>query len=259
MSYENFAILKHGTSSLQAIYGQPWTESSVNFFIDQHEILRNEGFMTAEVSSGAFVEGLDYIQRIGRLAGDFTDDEITGFGTDGQIVRWKEAAGPVGIPVQQVLVTHKEIHDAKEGAKIVKTIQGLAQKDVLAVINENPAADDSELKEMEEGGDNDWMAADVAITTGATHLVLLTDVDGFKVGGEVLDEIKVADIPEMLQYCAAIGIDGIAEDKRSKGGMKSKLLAGGKAANAGVEVVIGRAFSHISKLVEGEAGTRVVQ
>lgn len=82
--------------------------------------------------------------------------------------------------------------------------------------------------------DGDRAASAVAGSLKADRLIILTDVDGVKVNGHLVDEIRMADMPEMLK---AVG-----------NGMDKKLIAAREAIEAGTgEVIIssGRAENAI--------------
>lgn len=253
MSAEQLAVIKHGTSSVQESHGIGISQGSVNIHVMNHVLLRMRGIQTVEVASGAVVAGKEYVLAQKREIDEFSDDELAAFGTRVQISHWSRAGEPHGLLIAQALATHKEIDDEAEGKKIIDSIRSATQKGILTVVNENPVADDSEMKKYEEGGaDNDWMASHLAIAIRATHLLLLTNKDGVEANGSVLEEIKVAEIPDILKYCGGVGVNGT-------GGMASKVEAAGKAAKTGMSVVIGNAFGNISALLDGETGTRVVQ
>lgn len=94
---------------------------------------------------------------------------------------------------------------------------------------------------QEVNTDADRAAAAIAGATGATHLVLVTDVGHLLIDGEPVPLISPAD-------AAAF------RDKGAKGGMRKKLRAAGEALDHGVErVVIGSAA--VTELLSGRTGT----
>jgi glutamate 5-kinase len=64
------------------------------------------------------------------------------------------------------------------------TIRGAGRVNVVAVVNENDAVADEEIR----FGDNDRLAALVANLVGASHLVLLTDTEGLLTADPRLDD-----------------------------------------------------------------------
>ncbi|MFF0189348.1 acetylglutamate kinase [Streptomyces sp. NPDC005244] len=94
---------------------------------------------------------------------------------------------------------------------------------------------------LEVNTDADRAAAAIAGATGATDLVLVTDVGHLLIDGEPVRRIS--------------GRDAAAfRDKGAKGGMRKKLRAAGEALDHGVErVVIGSAA--VTELLGGRTGT----
>ncbi|HEX5796780.1 MAG TPA: hypothetical protein VFX86_00130 [Candidatus Saccharimonadales bacterium] len=265
-------VVKHGTAVVENDNQIGLDQSKINFHVGQHMRLRGEGFLTTEVASGAVVEGQEQvIQERGENLDHFSDDELAIFGTARQIQHWERAGRPYKLSIGQVLATHKQIDDNIEpnsvGAFMVQQILNLTWDKSLIVSNENHAAALVEMepyyrgrdaqKHEEHNGpdgeaDNDWLAAHLAIAAGATALLLLTSVDGFKLNRKIKREISLTDIDVMLEHCGIGSYTG-------SGGMESKLLAAKRAAEAGIQVVIGNAFTDVRRLLEGTAGTRVVQ
>ncbi|MFD5749025.1 acetylglutamate kinase [Streptomyces sp. NPDC127033] len=98
---------------------------------------------------------------------------------------------------------------------------------------------------QEVNTDADRAAAAIAGATGATDLVLVTDVAHLLIDGEPVRRITAK---------AAATF----RDKRATGGMRKKLRAAGEALNAGVErVVIGSAT--VSDLLAARTGTVITR
>jgi glutamate 5-kinase len=272
MSNNEFVVVKHGTSVVENHNQIGLDQAKIDFHVLQHMRLRAMGFDTTEVASGAVVEGHEYvIEEMGENIEYFSDPDLAIFGTARQLQHWQRAGRHHGLAVGQVLATHGELNGNIErgsaGELMVRQIRGLTWDESLIVTNENHAAALVEIEPYSEGrnaqaypeihgpdgeADNDWLAAHIAMATGATTLLLLTNVDGLKVDGKVMPEICLEDIALMLEHCG---------DKHGtgSGGMESKLLATERAAETGIEVIIGNAFTDVRRLLEGEAGTRVVQ
>jgi glutamate 5-kinase len=87
-------------------------------------------------------------------------------------------------------------------------------------------------------GDNDRLAAQIAVTVGADQLILLSDVDGFYSGNpsEDVSATRYDVIDEITPEIEAMA--GDAGSGLSKGGMKTKLLAAKMAIAAGCTMAI---------------------
>lgn len=258
-------VVKHGSSVVENTDGIGIDQTKINFHAWQHVFLRATGLSTVEVASGAVVEGKEKLLRDFDMPIDGYDESaLAQFGTARQIAHWEEACRPHGIPVGQVLATHQEINDTSEGKRLIENIRKVTSHGALVVINENDAAavDEMLVYEAEQAAkqrgdtvaeaDNDWLAAHLAMSIGASTLLLLGNMDGFQIDGKVVPEIRVAEIDGLLRHC-----DGSSNSGR--GGMASKLQAAGKAAEAGLKVIIGNAFSNTGHLMAGDGATKVLQ
>jgi glutamate 5-kinase len=117
-------------------------------------------------------------------------------------------------------------------------------------VNENDATATDEIA----FGDNDALAAHVAILVRARLLVLLTEVDG------VYTRAPGRPDAELVQEGSAIENAALGDaSKLGRGGMRSKVLAAKMAAEAGIPTVIadGAPVSVLEPIVAGEPrGTR---
>jgi glutamate 5-kinase len=120
-------------------------------------------------------------------------------------------------------------------------LQALLRLGVVPVVNENDATATDEIT----FGDNDALAAQVAVLLKARLLVLLTSVPGVLVEGEV-----VAD------GAAARTVSFGAAGPLGRGGMKSKVAAAELAASAGIPTVIadGAPPGVVGRALAGAAG-----
>jgi glutamate 5-kinase len=102
-------------------------------------------------------------------------------------------------------------------------------------------------------GDNDRLAAQIAVTAGADQLILLSDVDGFYSANPKEDPTAVRfDVVETItpeiEAMAGDPISGL-----SKGGMKTKLMAAKTAVAGGCAMAImeGSVMRPLQALAEG--------
>ena len=147
---------------------------------------------------------------------------------------YEEALAPHGITTAQVLVTLEDSADRRRYLNSRATMEQLLGFGVVPIVNENDTVATDEIRY----GDNDRLAAQVAVTVGADVLVLLSDVDGFYTANpsqdagarryDVIDEIT----PEIEAMA------GDAGSGLSKGGMITKLMAAKTATSAGCAMAI---------------------
>ncbi len=166
---------------------------------------------------------------------------------------YEEALAPHGITTAQVLVTLEDSEDRRRYLNSRATMETLLGLGVTPIVNENDTVATDEIRY----GDNDRLAAQVAVTVGADCLVLLSDVDGLysdnpKVNSDAQRYDIVSDITPEIEAQAGDAGSGL-----SKGGMKTKLVAAKLATHAGCAMVItlGTPLNPLKVLEDGGAST----
>jgi len=155
--------------------------------------------------------------------------------------RWEDALSAHGVRAAQVLLTAAEIADRRAYVNARNTLHELHRLGVVPVVNENDATATDEIS----FGDNDSLAAQVAVLVRARLLVLLTSVEG------VLDT-QASVIPTGTAARSAVFGPG---SPAGKGGMKSKVAAAELAAAAGIPTVIASGAERLPAVLAG-GGTR---
>ncbi len=215
--------------------------------------LRGAGKDVVLVSSGSIALGR---RVLGLPATELALEQSQAAAAVGQIRlarAYEEALAPHGITTAQVLVTLEDSANRRRYLNARATMETLLSLGVTPIVNENDTVATDEIRY----GDNDRLAAQVAVTAGADCLVLLSDVDGFYSGNPAED-------PAALRYeridriTPAIEAQaGDAGSGLSKGGMKTKLLAARMATEAGCEMAItlGAPQNPLRGLDEGASAT----
>ena len=147
---------------------------------------------------------------------------------------YEEALAPHRITTAQVLVTLEDSEDRRRYLNSRATLETLLGLGAVPIVNENDTVATDEIRY----GDNDRLAAQIAVTVGADQLILLSDVDGFYTCNpsddpgatrfDVIDRIT----PEI------VAMAGDAGSGLSKGGMKTKLMAAQMATAGGCAMAI---------------------
>ncbi len=137
-------------------------------------------------------------------------------------------------PVAQVLLTHDDLRNRRRYLNARATLRGLLALGAVPVINENDTVAVDELKL----GDNDNLAAHVAILMQADLLVLLSDVDGLFDRDPRRDStaqpiLRVRRITPALRAAAGGAGSGVGT-----GGMATKLEAAARAGEAGITTLV---------------------
>ncbi|MBS9716252.1 glutamate 5-kinase [Pseudohalocynthiibacter aestuariivivens] len=162
---------------------------------------------------------------------------------------YEEALQPHGITTAQVLVTLEDSTNRRRYLNSRATFEQLLSLGVVPIVNENDTVATDEIRY----GDNDRLAAQVAVTVGADQLVLLSDVDGLYTANPATDpDATRFDVVEHITPEIEV-MAGDAVSETSKGGMKTKLLAAKTAVGAGCALVIAEGFGlrPIQALIDG--------
>jgi glutamate 5-kinase len=200
------------------------------------------------VSSGAIALGLP---RLGLARRPRSVPQLQAASALGQArlqAAWDEALSPLA--AAQVLLTAADVGERATYVNARRALEALFRLGAVPVVNENDATATDEIT----FGDNDALAAQVAVLLRARLLVLLTEVDGVysrapgTPGAELIAEGTQA-------REAALG----DSSPLGRGGMRSKVLAAELAAAAGIPTVIagGAGVSVLEPILAGEPrGTR---
>ncbi len=139
-----------------------------------------------------------------------------------------------GVPSAQVLLTFFDMSARTHYLNARHTLQTLLGWRVVPVINENDTTTTDEIS----FGDNDFLAAQVAILLGADLLVLLTDTGGLHSADPRHDPSAelISDVTR-LEELDAYEI-GLSSSPLGSGGMRSKVVAAEMATAAGIPVTI---------------------
>lgn len=166
---------------------------------------------------------------------------------------YEEVLAPHGITTGQILVTLEDTEDRRRYLNSRATMETLLGLGVVPIVNENDTVATDEIR----FGDNDRLAAQIAVTAGADQLILLSDVDGFYTANPKEDPTAtrfdvVETITAEIEAMAGDPISGM-----SKGGMKTKLLAAKTAVAGGCAMAImeGSMLRPLKALAEGAART----
>jgi glutamate 5-kinase len=154
------------------------------------------------------------------------------------------------VTAAQVLLTRSDIGMQENYRNARQTIQRLLHWGMVPVVNEN----DTTATEEISFGDNDFLAAQIAIFLHARTLVLLTNTDGlYRSDPRVDPAAKLVKRVSDFEQLRRIEI-GQRPSHLGRGGMTSKIAAAEMATGSGVRAVIcnGRSKDAISKAAGGQ-------
>ena len=166
---------------------------------------------------------------------------------------YEEALAPHGLTTAQVLLTLEDSAERRRYLNSRATLAQLLRLGVVPIVNENDTIATDEIRY----GDNDRLAARIAVAAEADALVLLSDVDGLYSANpaENPDARHIAHVPRITPEIEAMA--GDAGSGLSRGGMKTKLWAARTATGAGCAVAIadGRPLHPLRALDRGAPAT----
>lgn len=230
-------VVKIGTSSVIDAEGAIDLDVLANV-ADDVVTLRAEGWHVVVVTSGAISVGWADVGRSRPRPRDAaTLQAVSAVGQPLLMQAWRRVFADRGVAVGQVLLAPLDFSHRGQYLHARGTLEALAGLGVVAVVNENDAVADEEIR----FGDNDRLAALVANLVGATHLVLLTDTSGLLTADPRLDASATL-IEEVSAIDAnLVEVAGKSRSGVGSGGMASKLAAARMATWSGVTTVIGPA------------------
>jgi len=215
--------------------------------------IRARGCQVILVSSGSIALGRGVL---GLPAGGLALEQSQAAAAVGQIQlarAYEEALAPHGLVTGQVLVTLEDSTDRRRYLNSRATMETLLSLGVTPIVNENDTVATDEIRY----GDNDRLAAQVAVTAGADQLVLLSDVDGFYSANPNIDASArrydlIDTITPEIEAMAGDGVSGL-----SKGGMITKLMAARVATEAGcaMAITLGTPLNPLRALEDGAPAT----
>lgn len=197
---------------------------------------RDAGDEVVVVTSGAIARGIRLMELRARPAAMDQLQAASAVG-QGKLYRaYDELLAERGVPSAQVLLTFFDMSARTHYLNARRTLRKLLDWGVVPVINENDTTTTDEIS----FGDNDFLAAQVAILLGSDRLVLLTDTDGLYTAdpsrdpaAELVADVCAFEELERLQI-------GVSSSSLGSGGMRSKVVAAEMATAAGIPATITR-------------------
>lgn len=217
--------------------------------------LKNAGNEVILVSSGAIAMGVSKLSLERRPSDIPTKQAAAAVGQCELMYTYDKFFGEYNQTVAQILLTAEDVESAERRTHFENTLERLLQLGAVPVINENDTIATKEIAV----GDNDTLAAIVAVSVGADLLVLLTDIDGLYTGDPRRDEgARLIPVVEELtpELFAAAGGSGTS---LGTGGMCTKLQAAQMCMQSGMDMVIAKGSDPavLYEITEGKgAGTR---
>ena len=228
-------VIKVGTSTL--------THSTGNLNIRHVEELckvmsdlKNAGHEVILVSSGAIGMGVGKLGLSERPKDMPTKQAAAAVGQCELMYVYDKQFSEYGHNIGQILLTGDDIENEERNKNFRNTLHRLLELRVLPIINENDTVSTAEIAV----GDNDTLAAIVALEADADLLILLSDIEGLYTADprKNPDAKLIREVREMTDEIRALG--GGAGSGLGTGGMQTKLRAASMCMERGIDMIITR-------------------
>ena len=250
----NLVVVKLGSSIVADEDGDVRT-LVIEHVCQEAAALRAAGTSVVLVTSGAIARGM---RELGLGTRPHAMDELQAASAVGQgkLFRvYEELLAQNGLASAQVLLTFFDMSARGHYLNARQTLRKLLDWGVVPVVNENDTTATDEIS----FGDNDFLAAQLAILLGADLLMLLTDIDGLHTADPRTNP-EAALVPEVTDFEQLEALHIVqASSGVGTGGMQSKVVAAEMATAAGIEAVIVNGTEHgpMGAALRGEmVGTR---
>jgi glutamate 5-kinase len=249
------AVVKVGSNVLTAQAGLNMDAiASISSQICQ---LMDQGIEIILVSSGAMASGMKKMGFAKRPDAIPKRQAISAIGQAGLIREWEKAFARFDRKVAQILLTSDDLTGRKRYLNARNTMNTLLEWQVVPIINEN----DTIMVEEIKLGDNDNLAAMIALQLDVDIFINLTDIDGLydkdpRVNGDARLIERVTTYSKSIEKYA-----GDIPGALGTGGMLSKIKAARKVTASGIPMVIAKGYRPdvLARLAAGEpSGTYFV-
>ncbi len=247
-------IVKVGTSTLAHATGR-LNIKRIEQLCKTLSDLKNAGHEIILVSSGAIGMGVGKLNLGERPRDTAGKQAAAAVGQCELMYTYDKLFSEYNHTVAQILLTAEDLRQEKRHENFTNTMQRLLKMQVLPIINENDTVSTEEI----EIGDNDTLAAIVAVSVKADLLVLLSDIDGLFTADPHRDpEAKLITKVEKIDD-SILALGGGKGSSLGTGGMQTKLRAASITTEAGCDMMIanGSRPELLYDIMDGkEVGTR---
>lgn len=196
--------------------------------------LKNAGHQIVIVSSGAIGMGVGKLNLPRRPDDMPTKQAAAAVGQCELMYTYDKLFSEYNHTVAQILITGDDIENDSRRSHFINTMERLIELGAIPVINENDTVATAEIAV----GDNDTLAAIVAVNISADELILLTDIDGLYSADPKKDSSAQL-IPEVEEIDDRIySLAGGAGSNLGTGGMATKIHAAQICTDGGCDMVI---------------------
>lgn len=242
-------VIKIGSSSLTSKAGG-LDKVGMKRFVNEVSSLIKRGMEVIIVTSGAIAAGLESL-NIKKKPEDITFLQAAASIGQVELMRlYSNLFLKSGLKIGQILLTHEDTTRREQYLNIKNTIKNLIGLNIVPVINENDSVAVDEIK----FGDNDQLAALVAILAESDILIILTDIDGmYDKNPRIYSDAKLISYIDKINEDIEKAAGGIGSTY-GIGGMESKIKAAKICSFSGIKTIIAnsRRKNILNKIIAGE-------
>jgi glutamate 5-kinase len=244
-------VIKIGSSSLTGSAGSNLDATAVEKIVTVIASLKARGAEVALVSSGAIAAGLAPLKLSSRPKDLATQQAAASVGQGLLIARYNQAFSEHSILSSQVLLTTEDVVRRSHYQNAHQTLSKLLSLGVVPIINENDTVGTQEIR----FGDNDRLAALVALLISADLLVLVSDIDALydappsQAGAKAIHEVHA------MEEIDSIALGGAGSAGVGSGGMVTKVEAARISTSAGIPMLLTSLSQSQEALTGQEVGT----
>jgi glutamate 5-kinase len=235
-------VVKVGSSSISGA-----NESKIDLLVEALAAAHARGTEVILVSSGAIATGMPLLNLESKPEDLPTSQALAAVGQSRLIARYQTSLERYGIIAGQVLLTSGDLEGSETRENAARAMERLVELRVLPIVNENDTVATQEIR----FGDNDRLAALVAVLVEADALVLLSDVDALydmpptKPGAKRIEFVPAGAALEDVEI-------GGTSTGVGTGGAVTKVGAARIATESGVSVLL-TSTDNVSAALSGEA------
>jgi glutamate 5-kinase len=238
-------VVKVGSSSITGA-----NEANIDALVSALASARARGVEVVLVTSGAIATAMPLLQLESKPTDLPTSQALAAVGQSRLIARYQKSLERFEWIAGQILLTSEDLdgEDTKTNAK--RAIDRLLSLDVLPIVNENDTVATAEIR----FGDNDRLAALVAVLVEADALVLLSDIDALYTAPPSQPGARPISVVETADELSAVET-GDSSTGVGTGGAVTKVAAATLATKAGVDVFL-TSIDNVAAIIDGnEVGT----
>ncbi|MEY4492235.1 MAG: hypothetical protein RL085_646 [Actinomycetota bacterium] len=221
-------VVKVGSSSIS---GE--NQHKIEKLVDALATAHKTGQEVILVTSGAIATGMPLLNLESKPDDLATSQALASVGQGRLISRYQSSLERYDLIAGQVLLTAQDLEGTETRENAKRAMERLVSLRVIPIVNENDTVATAEIR----FGDNDRLAALVAVLVEADALILLSDVDALydmppsKPGAKRIERVAFGD------ELAEVEIGGSGSSVGT-GGAVTKVSAAKVATEAGVSVLL---------------------